>query len=151
MELAAMTSEDHPGVTAEPVEAAAEAATGPTVELDLPEIRFMEKKRIGMRFCVLAPARKVVVERVSSIRISAKRDVEVHHLASGENIVIADKKLNSIPADVAGLLLREAGRKDRWQWHSVLSTFKARFEACPPSALLRQIEALHEQRMAVSS
>ena len=135
-----MTSEDHPGVTAELVEAAAEAATGPTVELDLPEIRFMEKKRIGMRFCVLAPPRKVVVERVSSIRISAKRDVEVHHLASGENIVIAEKKLNSIPAGVAGVLLREAGRKDRWQWHSVLSTFKARFEA-DPAAVAASVEA----------
>lgn len=108
--------------------------------LHLPELRFLERKRIGIRFCLLAPARDHAVEQISPFHISSKRDVPAYHLAGGEVILLVEKRLSSIPHGVTGVLLQEPGRKPKWQWHSRLEKFQSRFIA-DPSATARGIEA----------
>lgn len=124
---------------ATPSEPGADVAGGPDDRaqdagtLHLPAIRFEEKRRIGRRFCLLVPASDRAVERVSTLRISSKRDVTLHHLLSREVVAVADKRLSSIPAGVTGVLLQEPGRAARWQWHRRLAEFTARFEHDPVS------------------
>lgn len=109
-------------------------------KLHLPAVRFEETRRIGRKFCLLVPAAERAVERVSTLRISSKRDVILHHLADGEVVAVADKRLSSVPADVTGVLLQEPGRPARWQWHRRLAEFSARFGDAPES-VAREIEA----------
>ena len=79
MTLEEPVSQPDTGVEAEP----------PTpATLQTPELRYIERMRIGVRFCLLIPARSHTVERVTSIRISAKRDIEIYHLAGDERNVV---------------------------------------------------------------
>jgi len=105
----------------------------PLPPLHLPELRYIEKMRIGMRFCLLAPSEDYAVERISSVSISRKRDVPLYHLANGDVIAVVDKKLSSVPAGVTGVLIREEGRRPRWQSHRHLDDFASRFKAAPQS------------------
>lgn len=43
--------------------------------LHLPELRFLERKRIGIRFCLLAPACDHAAEQIFPFHISSRRDV----------------------------------------------------------------------------
>jgi hypothetical protein len=108
--------------------------------IELPELRYIEKQRIGIRFCLLAPARTYDVDRVTTHRISAKRQIELFHLSNGEVVAIAEKRLSSIPGGVTAVLIREPGRKPKWQWHARLTDFQQRFKA-DPKAVAAKIEA----------
>ncbi|HEV7258539.1 MAG TPA: DEAD/DEAH box helicase family protein [Bosea sp. (in: a-proteobacteria)] len=116
-------------VVAEPAQPP--VAPEPLRLLHLPELRFVERLRVGMRFCLLAPAGDHPVKRVSSRRISSKRTAPLHHLLNGDVIAVVDKKLSSIPADITGVLIEEPGRRARWQAHRRLDDFEARFKATP--------------------
>ena len=122
MTLEEPVSQPDTGVEAEP----------PTpATLQTPELRYIERMRIGVRFCLLIPARSHTVERVTSIRISAKRDIEIYHLAGDERIAVAHRRLSTVPPGVTGVLLQEDGRKPRWQWHVRLAEFSAKHRADP--------------------
>jgi len=118
---------------------APEAARTATT-LEVPELRFVEKHRIGIRFCLLAPARTCDVHRVTTHRTSPKREIELFHLTNGEVVAIVEKRLSSIPTGVSAVLIREPGRKPKWQWHVRLADFQERFKA-DPQAIAAQIES----------
>ncbi|MEZ0171094.1 DEAD/DEAH box helicase [Microvirga sp. TS319] len=99
--------------------------------LELPELRYIEKHRIGVRFCLLASAQTCDVDRVTTHRISPKREIELFYLSNGEVVAIAEKRLSSIPSGVTAVLIREPGRKPKWQWHARLAEFQERFKADP--------------------
>lgn len=99
--------------------------------LHLPELRFIERQRIGMRFCLLASAGDYAVSRVSSRRISSKRNFVLYYLENGDVIAVADRRLSSVPAGITGVLIDEPGRQPRWQVHRRLDEFTARFKASP--------------------
>jgi hypothetical protein len=75
--------------------------------LELPELRYIEKHRIGIRFCLLAPVRTCDVDRVTTHRISAKREIELFHLSTGEVVAVAEKRLSSIPDGVTAVLIHD--------------------------------------------
>jgi superfamily II DNA or RNA helicase len=111
----------------------------PRIRLELPELRFSEKHRIGRRVCLLSPARVCDVERTTKLRISPKRDLDLHHLDSGEIVAVSHKKLSEVPSGVTAVLLQEPNRGTRWQWHSRLEEFKSRFQA-DPAAVADEIQ-----------
>jgi superfamily II DNA or RNA helicase len=109
-------------------------------KIEVPELRYVQKHRIGMRSCLLAPAETLDVEQVTALRISSKREIELVRLRSGDIIAVADQKIPRIPPQATAVLIREPGGKLRWQWHARLAEFTKRFEA-DPTAVAAEIEA----------
>lgn len=95
----------------------------------------MEKYRIGRRFCALADAQEFEIEATSHYAISPRRKIPLHRLSSGDIIAEAQKKLEVIPSDVTGVLLKPLIGKSKWQWHAKQEAFATRFQADPATVV----------------
>lgn len=120
-------------------------AVFPFDAIELPELKYFKRHRIGVRFCLLASAQTHDVEQVTNQRISSKRAIQLVRLRNGDVIAVVDKKISNIPPEATAVLLREPGRKPKWQWHSRLAEFKTRFEA-DPVRVAAEIEASWRER-----
>ncbi|MHB0767055.1 hypothetical protein ACYCVF_15505 [Bradyrhizobium sp. 1.29L] len=94
-------------------EGSSAVSSGPDVLL-LPDQEYVKKYRIGQKVCLLSAQRTVSVSSKGSERISARVSCPVFELASGERIMLADRKLKEIPAWITGVIW-ETDRGVRWQ------------------------------------
>jgi superfamily II DNA or RNA helicase len=111
----------------------------PDMQVWLPELEFSEKHRVGRKICLLRSARTCSVEKITTVRISPRVSVNLHHLDGGERIAIVDKTIASIPEGITGVLVRRADGISRWQWHAELQDFTDRM-AADPAGVAKQIE-----------
>lgn len=117
--------------------------------LDLPDLEHREKHSIGLRFCLLTPAKRREIVQASTLRISGKTEVDLFTLDGGEIIAVSDKRLSSIPSGIDGLLITSSGGS-RWQWHRRLESFQDAFRA-DPLAVAKGIENAWRDRFKFRS
>lgn len=96
--------------------------------LNLPEIEFVRKFRLGRQVSLLRPAQSIEVLHTVREVAYGRTSFDVLELATGDRIMIVDRKLRAVPGGITGVL-ETTDRGHKWQWHSLLASFEARMAA----------------------
>lgn len=93
-----------------------------------PEIEFVRKFRLGRQVCLLRASQAVDVVRTTNELAYGRTSFDVWELATGDRIMVVDRKPRVIPAGITGVL-EKTHQGYRWQWHSLLEEFTSRIAA----------------------
>lgn len=108
--------------------------------LDLPTLEVSSRHALGSIHRLIAPARSVVIENVSSLKLPSGRSVDACRLASGENVVVTTRKKLGRPEGTSGVLRLDADGSRVWLAHERLEEHQERW-AGPTRALRDQVAA----------
>ena len=70
----------------------------PVGHLDLPDLEYREKHSIGLRLCLLTPAKRREILEASKLRISGKTEVDVFTLDDGRSSLSPTRSCHRFPA-----------------------------------------------------
>ncbi|UGX94283.1 DEAD/DEAH box helicase family protein [Bradyrhizobium barranii subsp. barranii] len=98
------------------------SALGPVV---LPEVEFVKKFRLGRHVSLLRSSQTVEILRVVRELAYGRTSFDVWELATGDRVMVVDRKLRAIPQGITGVL-EATDRGYRWQWHTLLEDFTSR-------------------------